>query len=74
MRIAICSSVAFAKEIMAVKQKLEKLGHSVVTPKNLEKFIDGSCAVEDKWEKIEEDVIRRYHDLIKENDAILVLN
>ena len=45
MRIAICSSVAFAKEIMAVKQKLEKLGHSVVTPKNLEKFIDGWCAV-----------------------------
>ena len=74
MKIAICASVFFSKEIIETKKKLEKLGHEVEIPKNLEKFVDGSVRVEDKWEKIEEDVIRRYEQVIKNSDAVLVLN
>ena len=74
MKIAICASMTFAKEMIDTKVKLEKLGHEVEIPKNTEKFARGDVSVEDKWEKIEVDPLKVYFNEIKNSDAILVLN
>ncbi|MEK6886722.1 MAG: hypothetical protein AABW88_02725 [Nanoarchaeota archaeon] len=72
MKIAICGSMAFAKEMFEIKSRLN-LSHNT-TPANVEKYADGRVSVEDKWEKIESDVIKSYFEEIKKVDAILVVN
>jgi nucleoside 2-deoxyribosyltransferase len=74
MKITICASMSFSKEILETKKKLEELGNEVIIPKNTQKFVDGQVSVEDKWEKIEVDPLRVYFKEIKNSDAILVLN
>lgn len=74
MKIAICGSMKFGKEMLEVKQELEKNGHEMIVPTNTESYADGTIDVENKWEKIELDVIRIYFEKIKEQDAILVVN
>ena len=74
MKIAICGSVAFAREMFETKDKLEVLGHEVTIPKNIKKYADGTSGEEDKWEKVEMDVFKVYFEKIKANDSILVLN
>jgi hypothetical protein len=74
MKITICGSMAFAKEMLEIKQKLEEQNHIVIVPTNTDKYADGTIDIENKWEKIELDVIRVYFDEIKKTDAILVTN
>lgn len=74
MRIAICGSLSFAREMLEIKNKLEAQKHKVVIPKNTEKYAKDIKQVEDKWSKIESDVIRAYFEEIKKVDAILVVN
>jgi hypothetical protein len=74
MKITICGSMAFAKEMLEIKQKLEEQNHIVIVPANTDKYANGTIDVENKWEKIELDVIRVYFDEIKKTDAILVIN
>lgn len=74
MKIAICASMAFAKEMIQIKKELEVLGHEVQIPENSEKFVNGEVSIEDKWEKIEVDPLRVYFEEIKNSDAILVIN
>ncbi|MBN2459223.1 hypothetical protein JXB28_02970 [Candidatus Woesearchaeota archaeon] len=74
MKIAICGSMAFAKDMLSVKKELEKRGHKVTVPDRTEKHADGTIRNEDKWEKIELDVIKAYFNEIKKNDAIIVIN
>lgn len=83
MKIAICGSMAFAPEMLSAKKELEKLGHSVVTPLLVEKFIkikklkdraQKSGSKEGAKLKKRYDLIRGYYEKIKKSDAILVLN
>jgi len=74
MKIIICGSMAFAKEMLEIKQKLEKQNHIVIVPTNTDKYANGTIDVENKWEKIEFDVIRAYFEEIKKTDAVLVIN
>ncbi len=74
MKITICGSMNFAKDILEIKQKLEALNHFVTVPANTDKYFNNSISVEDKWVKIESDVIRNYFEEIKKTDAILVIN
>lgn len=74
MRIAICGSIAFAKEILETQKILEARGLSAVAPKDILKYAEGGVNHEDKWAKIEGDVIKDYFEEIKKSDAILVLN
>ncbi len=76
MKIAICGSMAFAKEMLAAKSTLEVNGHKVLMPNEVEKFLDEK-AVEQKWNnKGDDDIcfIKEHYNKIKESDAILVLN
>jgi hypothetical protein len=57
MKIAICGSMAFGKDMLYIKSKLNSKGHEVIIPANTEKYAEGSISVENKWEKMELDVI-----------------
>ena len=74
MKITICGSMAFAKDMLRIKQELERQGHIVIVPTNTNKYADSIIEVEDKWGKIGFDVFRTYFEEIKKADAILVVN
>ena len=78
MKIAICSSMAFAKEMCEIKKQLESKSHEVILPHNTEFYADGSLAPESRKEsaenKIKHDLFRYYFKLIQDSDAILVVN
>jgi len=78
MKIAICGSATFAKEVMEIKNDLEKLGYEVLTPHNFILYADGMLAPETREKstqnKVKDDLIRQYYNEIKESDAILAVN
>lgn len=74
MRIAICGSMQFAKEMIELKNQLESIGHSIVLPKDADLYANGSKSAESKWEKVEGDLIRGYYEKIKDADAVLIAN
>ena len=78
MKIAICSSVSFAKEVMEIQKELEKLGHEVIVPHNFHLYADGTLQSESRKEstenKIKDDLIRDYFNTINKADAILAIN
>lgn len=77
MKIAICGSMVFAEEMVTIKGELEKLGKEAY----ISEFAEGhfgkteyekeQLAIHDKNEN---DAIRKYWEIIKKSDAILVLN
>lgn len=73
MRIVICGSMKFAKDMVEIKKKLEKHGHVATLPSNIERYVKTPDA-ETKREKTELDVFRLYFEKIKAADAILVVN
>jgi hypothetical protein len=74
MKIAICGSMAFAKEMIKAKKELIELGHKVVIQKDIELHASGSIKEEDKWMKLKHDVFRDYFNEIKKSDAVLIIN
>lgn len=86
MEITICSSVDFTPRIIEVKKELEKKGHKVNIPYFTQKIIDGEVSYEDYMGTKEKDgdilmrksqpidLIKRHYNLIKNSEAILVLN
>lgn len=78
MKIVVCGSMSAAKQMVEIKNVLERSGHEVVIPKNCEEYASGEIPVENNREsiehKIEHDLINKYFDLIKESDAVVVAN
>ena len=84
MKIAICGSLSFAKEMGEVKDRLNQLGFEAFVPFSAVKILDGRFSLEsiDKHKNegtfhkiaIENDAIRKWHGVIKESDVILVVN
>lgn len=74
MKIAICASMSFSQEILQIKSQLEALSHTVFVPTNTELYVSGETKVEWLEEKIKYDLIRHYYNIIKDCDAVLVLN
>jgi len=79
MRIMISGSMAFAKEMIEVKEILEKkMGHEVELPFETELHLNNPFFVDDLSGNlkycIENDVIRKSFDFIVNADAILVIN
>ena len=64
----------FGKDMLQFKQELEINGHQVIVPENTENYANGTIDVENKWEKIQLDIIKSYFEKIKEQDAIFVIN
>jgi nucleoside 2-deoxyribosyltransferase len=84
MRIVICSSLDFIKEIKEKSDNLKKRGFEVIIPMTAEKILNGEVTEDQiRHEKetgkiservIKHDIIRYYFNKIRECDAILVLN
>ena len=78
MKIVICASMSAAKKVMAIANELEKQGHELIIPRNMEKYADGTLSMENQHEstqnKIEGDLIRGYFEKIKKCDAVLTVN
>jgi len=78
MKIMICSSMKFAKEILDTKEKLENLGHDVSIPLDTNIILDNSHLTDDLDADLkhvtESNILKRCFDLIASADAILVLN
>jgi len=74
MRIAICGSMFFAREMLKLKEQLEAQGHETEVPASIEIYQNDERIGEDKWDKIKFDVIKTYFEKIKNSDAVLIAN
>lgn len=81
MKITICGSVKFRKEMVDVRNKLNEMGHEGIIHQIMEDLALGKNP--ELMKKIEENhaqakkeggFIKWYYDSIKNSDAILVLN
>jgi len=74
MKIAICGSMSFAKEMLEASRLLETLGHESVLPVDTIESVKDPSRRENVALLIERDIIRDHLGRIRGSDAILVLN
>lgn len=82
MKITICGSVQFGREIVDIYRQLEKLGHHPVIHEEMfaiangtaKEIIDGINGGEHHEIKRKYNFIKTWHGFIVESDAILVCN
>jgi diphthamide synthase subunit DPH2 len=81
MKICVCGSMSFVREMVAVGAELEQQGHSVILPDRSEAYDDepvlGAPVISSELtaqRKIEHDFIRKHYEAIARADAVLVLN
>ncbi len=82
MKITICGSIKFAKDLVAIYRKLEENGHQPMMHEQMFGLADGTAVqladvadgVENSEIKRKYDYIKFWHELIKNSDAILVCN
>jgi len=78
MKIVVCGSMIFFRQMMEFKKELTLRSHSVVLPHRAEKYADGNLLPENPGEsaanKIKYGLIKFYFGEISKGDAILVLN
>ena len=77
MKIAICASMVFAEKMVQVKRQLEEIGHTVFISQFAEGYLGKAEQEKEKLavhDKNENDAIRKFWEIIKKSDAILVLN
>ncbi|MEK7173034.1 MAG: hypothetical protein AAB723_00670 [Patescibacteria group bacterium] len=84
MKIVICASISFTNKIKEVAKALSARGHIVEIPFGAQRIISGELTLEqflnkkqasgDSALKIQNNLIKRYYEIIKNADAILVIN
>ena len=81
MKIAICGSIKFTNEMKAIADQLIARWHSVDLPITSKKILSWEITLEGfeqesekRDRKIDDDVIRKYFDIIRDHDAILLVN
>jgi hypothetical protein len=78
MKIVICGSMSFSKEIAEIGKKLETLGHEITTPRNCNNYAECRLQAENNIEsinnKIQHDLIKDYYRKIGDSDAVLITN
>lgn len=77
MRITLCGSMAFARQMAVAKEALEGRGHVVFAGPLLDRYARGELVHQPGMEaerKKAHDLIRAHFRKIEESDAILVLN
>jgi nucleoside 2-deoxyribosyltransferase len=76
--IILCGSIACADEIIKVRDQLETLGFDVEIPYGVYQYIENGLIhkhVEERAvDKKDQDLISRYYEMIKEYDAVLIVN
>mgnify|MGYP003395473148 CR=1 FL=1 len=79
MKLVICGSMNFSKEMVELKERLSSLGFdNVILPHNAEKYASNELNPETNHEsarnKIERDLVRKYYREIEEADAVIIAN
>ena len=85
MRIVVCGSIELTPKIKEIADALSGQGHTVEIPLTSSRIIRGELTLGDfikekeasgdgSFRKIKDDVIRYYYNLIKDSDAIVVVN
>jgi hypothetical protein len=77
MKIAICASMVFVEKMVDVKRQLEEIGHTVFISQFAKGYLGKAEKEKEKLavqDKNEHDAIRKFWEIIKQSDAILVLN
>jgi hypothetical protein len=77
MTIAICGSMAFAKQMLEIQKELLKRGINVFVPDGnelQENYKEAGTSEEAVQRKIEHSYIKSHYKFILQSDAILVLN
>ena len=81
MRITLIGSVSFVKRMVGIYRQLESLGHEPLMLGHMFGLADGTerklmadIKRDHAWTKREYDFFRRWHELIKSGDAVLVCN
>jgi nucleoside 2-deoxyribosyltransferase len=76
--IILCGSIACADEIIRVRDELGALGFDVEIPYGVHQYIENGFvhtpAEERAGDKKDNDLIKRYYELIKKYDAVLIVN
>jgi len=77
-KVIICGSIAVADAIIKAKDELEARGFVVEIPWGVHRYIEAGNKHVAESERVqakkEHDLIKRYFELIKEYDAVLVVN
>lgn len=84
-KITICGSIDATYEMKKIADKLEKAGYQTDIPLTSQKIIKGELSMEEfkkekenngdgSFRKIQDDVIKRYYKIIKNSDAVLIVN
>jgi hypothetical protein len=74
MKITICGSMVFAKEMLEIQKQLENQGHEVQVPITTIQCTTQDGLNEDLAFCIANDVMQDHFNKISDSDAILVLN
>ena len=77
MKIAICASMVFAEKMIEIKHQLEEFGNEAYVSQFAEGHLGKSESEKEQLavnDKNENDAIRKFWEIIKKSDAILVLN
>ncbi|MBD3304038.1 hypothetical protein GF343_02750 [Candidatus Woesearchaeota archaeon] len=78
MKIMILGSMSFSKEMMAAKAELERLGHVVNLPCDIDLHLGDNNLIDDLEKDLEHckenQILRRCFNLLSESDAVLLLN
>lgn len=78
MRLVICGSMTFAKDMVKTKEMLEEMGHNVKIPTDTLDIANGhhnhDNLESDYHHCVKNDIMRTHFKLIEESDAVIVLN
>ena len=74
MKIYIVGSMYFAKEMLQIKEKLEKTGHEALVPPDTFECVKDPTLNENLEHCDATDIMRACMDIQEKSDAILVLN
>lgn len=78
MKVMICGSMFFARDMLLAKEKLEKLGHEVFLPCDVDVHIEdpslNNNLDKDERHLRENDVLRKCFKTLADSDAVLFIN
>ncbi len=84
MKITICGSIQFTKEMKELSDKLVEKGHVVEIPDGAMRILSGERTMKEHLESVDKgegykakmkyDAIRKYFEKIKESDCVLIAN
>jgi hypothetical protein len=73
MHITVCASMAFAKEMLELRDTLKILWHQVTLPPDTENFLNART---NEWDITQEiiDEMKSHYTCIEQTDAVLIAN